>query len=71
MIVMAIPMVGHARGSRFDGNTYYFCVQIDSAVGVQTTKATFANAKPGRGRQFNLTIRAANGETHKGLVWLK
>ena len=34
MIVMAIPLNVHVKGSRFDGNTYYLCVQIDSADGL-------------------------------------
>ena len=71
MIVMAIPINVHVKGSRFDGNTYYFCVQIDSAGGEPVAKAVFEDAKCGKGSQVSLKIRSKNGETHKGLVWLK
>ena len=68
---MAIPVNVHVKGSRFDGNTYYFCVQIDSADGLQISKATFEDAKPGKGNQISVKIRTKNGEVRKGLVWLK
>jgi hypothetical protein len=71
MIVMAIPMNVHVKGSRFDGNSYFFCVQMDSADGLQVSKATFEDAKPGKGNQISVQIRTKNGEVRKGLVWLK
>jgi hypothetical protein len=70
MIVVAIPMVVHAKGSRIDGETYYLCVQIDSAEGVTLTPATFENGKPGRGSQMQIKYRV-NGNMCNGLVWLK
>jgi hypothetical protein len=71
MIVMAIPINVHIKGSPFDGNTYYLCVQIDSADGLAITKAVFEDAKLGRGSQLQVKYRVKNGEARKGLVWLK
>jgi hypothetical protein len=71
MIVMAIPINVHIKGSPFDGNSYYFCVQIDSADGLQISKATFEDVKLGRGSQLHLKMRSKNGEVRKALVWLK
>ncbi len=71
MVVMAIPINVHVKGSRFDGKNYYLCVQMDTADGLQITKATFEDAKPGLGSQFQVKIRTQNGEVRKGLVWLK
>lgn len=69
--VMAIPVSVHRKGSKFDGNNYYLCIQIDSAEGVSISKATFESAKLGKGSQFNVNIKSKSGETRKGLVWLK
>jgi hypothetical protein len=71
MIVMAIPLNVHIKGSKFDGNTYFLCIQIDSAEGVPITKAVFDNTKLGRGSQLTVKYRVKNGELRKGLVWLK
>jgi hypothetical protein len=71
MIVMAIPLNVHVKNSRFDGNTYILCVQIDSAEGVPITKAIFEDAKLGRGSQLSVNYRVKSGEVRKGLVWLK
>ena len=71
IVVMAIPLNVHIKGSRFDGNTYYLCVQIDSADGVPISKATFENAKSGRGSQMSVKFRTKTGEVRHGLVWLK
>ena len=71
MVVMAIPLNVHVKGSPFDGNTYYLCVQIDSADGLPITKAIFEDSKLGRGSQLNVKYRVKNGEVRKGLVWLK
>jgi len=71
MVVMAIPMDVHIKGIRFDGNTYYLCIQIDSADEVPISKATFEDAKPGRGSQLQVKFRTKTGEVRKGLVWLK
>ena len=71
MLVMAIPMNVHINGSRFDGNTYYLCIQVDSAEGVPISKATFEGAKLGRGSQLQVKYRTKTGEARKGLVWLK
>jgi hypothetical protein len=71
MIVMAIPINVHVKGSPFDGKNYFLCVQIDSADGVSVSKASIDDAKPGRGSQFHAKVRAANGEVRKALVWLK
>jgi hypothetical protein len=71
MVVMAIPLNVHIKGSRFDGNTYFLCVQIDSADGVPISKATFENAKSGRGSQMSVKFRTKTGEVRHGLVWLK
>jgi len=71
MIVMAIPINVHIKGSSFDGNNYFLCIQMDSADGLSLSKATISDAKPGRGSQFHAKIRAANGEARKALFWLK
>ena len=71
MVVMAIPINVHIKGSRFDGNTYFLCIQIDSADGLPISKAIFEDGKLGRGSQLNVKFRAKNGEVRKGLVWLK
>ena len=71
MVVMAIPMNVHIKGNRFDGNTYYLCVQIDSADGIPISKATFENAKSGSGSQMSVKFRTKIGEVRHGLVWLK
>lgn len=71
MIVMAIPLNVHIKGSPFDGNTYFLCIQIDSAEGVPITKAVFEDSKLGRGSQLNVKYRVKSGEVRKGLVWLK
>jgi hypothetical protein len=71
MLVMAIPINVHIKGSRYDGNTYYLCVEIDSADGVPISKATFENAKSGRGSQLQVKFRTTTGELRNGLVWLK
>jgi hypothetical protein len=71
MIVMAIPLNVHIKGSPFDGNTYYLCIQMDSADGMPITKAAFEDSKLGRGSQLNVKYRVKNGEARKGLVWLK
>jgi hypothetical protein len=71
MIVMAVPLNVHIKGSRYDGNTYLLCVQIDSADGLPIAKALFDDIKPGRGSQLSLKWRAKSGEIHKGFVWLK
>jgi hypothetical protein len=70
MLVMAIPMTVHAKGSPIDGKTYYFCVQIDSAEGLSLTNATFEKSKPGSGSQLHIKYRV-RGEERNGLVWLK
>jgi hypothetical protein len=70
ILVMAIPMTVHAKGSPIDGRTYYFCVQIDSAEGLALTKATFEKGKVDRGSQMRIKYRV-NGEERIGLVWLK
>jgi hypothetical protein len=70
MLVMAIPMTVHAKGSPIDGRTYYFCVQIDSAEGLSLTNATFEKGKVGRGSQMRIKYRV-KGEERNGLVWLK
>jgi hypothetical protein len=71
MIVMAIPLNVHIKGSHYDGNTYYLCIQIDSADGLPMTKVAFEDIKLGRGSQLNLKYRAKSGEVRKGFVWLK
>jgi hypothetical protein len=71
MIVMAIPLNVHIKNSRFDGNTYYLCIQIDSAERVPITKAVFENSKLGRGSQLSVKYQVKSGEVRKGLVWLK
>ncbi len=71
MIVMAIPLNVHVKNSRFDGNTYYLCIQIDSAEGVPITKAVFGDSKLGRGSQLSVKYQVKSGEIRKGLVWLK
>lgn len=71
MVVMAIPLNVHIKGSPFDGNTYYLCVQMDSAEGLPITKAAFENSKLGRGSQLSVKYRVKDGEVRKGLVWLK
>jgi hypothetical protein len=71
MVVMAIPINVHIKGSRFDGNMYYLCVEVDSADGVPISKATFEDAKSGRGSQLQVKFRTKTGEVRKGLVWLK
>ncbi len=71
MVVMAIPISIHIKGSRFDGKNYYLCIQMDSTDGLPITKAAFEHAKLGRGRQFQVKLRAQNGEARTGLVWLK
>ena len=71
MIVMAIPLNVHIKGSRFDGNTYYLCIQMDSADGLPITKAVFEDGKLGQGSQLSVKYRVKNGEVRKGLVWLK
>jgi hypothetical protein len=71
MIVMAIPLNVHIKGSRFDGNTYFLCIQIDSAEGVPITKAVFEDSKLGRGSQLSVKYRLKSGDIRKGLVWLK
>jgi|tagenome__1003787_1003787.scaffolds.fasta_scaffold20974762_2 hypothetical protein len=71
MIVMAIPLNVHIKGSKFDGNTYFLCIQMDSADGLPITKALFEDSKLGRGSQLNLKYRVKSGEVRKGLVWLK
>lgn len=70
LLVMAIPMTVHAKGSRIDGKTYYFCVQMDSAQGLALTNATFEKGKAGAGSQFHIKYRVKGEERH-GLVWLK
>jgi hypothetical protein len=71
MIVMAIPMNVHNINSRFDGNAYFLCIQIESADGLPLSKATFEDVKLGRGSQLSVRLRSKNGEIRKGLVWLK
>jgi hypothetical protein len=71
MIVMAIPINVHIKGSPFDGNNHLLCIQIDSADGLSLSKAVVEDAKPGRGSQYHAKIRAGNGEVRKALVWLK
>jgi hypothetical protein len=71
MVLMAIPLNVHIKGSRFDGNTYYLCIQMDSADGLPITKAVFEDSKFGRGSQLTVKYRVKNGEVRKGLVWLK
>jgi hypothetical protein len=71
IVVMAIPLNVHVKGSPFDGNTYYLCVQMDSADGLPITKAVFEDSKFGRGSQLSVKYRVKNGEVRKGLVWLK
>jgi hypothetical protein len=71
MVVMAIPLNVHIKGSAFDGNTYYLCIQMDSADGLPITKAVFENSKRGRGSQLSVKYRVKNGEVRKGFVWLK
>ena len=70
MIVMAIPMSLHAKGSRVDGKTYYLCVQIESSAGLPLTAAIFENGKQGIGSQLRINY-SVNGDARKGLVWLK
>jgi hypothetical protein len=70
MLVMAIPMTVHAKGSRIDGKTYYLCIQIDSAEGVPLTPATFDDGRSSIGSQMQTKYRV-NGNVRKGLVWLK
>jgi hypothetical protein len=70
LLVMAIPMTVHAKGSPIDGKTYYFCVQIDSANGLSLTNAAFEKGKAGSGSQLHIKYRV-KGETRNGLVWLK
>jgi hypothetical protein len=70
LLVMAIPMTVHAKGSRIDGKTYFLCIQIDSAQGLPLTNATFEKGKAGAGSQFHITDRVKD-EERKGLVWLK
>lgn len=70
LLVMAIPMTVHAKGSRIDGKTYYFCVQMDSAQGLALTSAAFEKGKAGSGSQFHIKYRVKGEERH-GLVWLK
>jgi hypothetical protein len=70
MLVMAIPMTVHAKGSPIDEKTYYFCVQIDSAEGLPLTNATFEKGKAGVGSQLHIKYRV-KGEERDGLVWLK
>lgn len=70
MVVMAVPMTVHVKGSRLDGKTYYLCVQIDSVAGLPITAATFENGKQGTGSQMHVNYRV-NGDARKGLVWLK
>jgi hypothetical protein len=69
--VMAIPMKISAPGSRLDGETLYFCVQMDSAEGLPITHATFENGKSGPGSQLRIDYRVKKGEVRRGLVWLK
>jgi hypothetical protein len=71
IIVMAIPLNVHFKGCPFDRNTYYLCVQMDSADGLPITKATFEDSKLGPGSQLSVKYRVKNGEVRKGLVWLK
>jgi hypothetical protein len=71
MFVMAIPLNVHVKDSRFDGNTYYLCVQMDSAVGLPITKAAFEDGKLGIGSQLHVMYRIKSGEVRKGFVWLK
>jgi hypothetical protein len=70
LLVMAIPMTVHAKGSPIDGKTYYFCVQIDSAEGLALTNAAFEKGKQGSGSQLHIKYRV-KGEKRNGLVWLK
>jgi hypothetical protein len=70
LLVMAIPMTVHAKGSPIDGKKYYFCVQIDSTDGLPLTSATFENGKAGVGSQLHIKYRV-RGEVRNGLVWLK
>ncbi len=70
LLVMAIPMTVHAKGSPIDGKTYYFCVQIDSTEGLSVTNATFEKGKAGSGSQLHIKYRV-RGEERNGLVWLK
>ncbi len=70
LLVMAIPMTVHSKGSPIDGKTYYFCVQIDSAVGLPLTDATFEKGKAGSGSQLHIKY-LVRGEKRNGLVWLK
>jgi hypothetical protein len=71
MVVMAIPINVHVKGSRFDGNSYYLCVQMDSAIGLPITTATFEDGKLGIGSQLHVKYRVKSGEVRKGLVWLR
>ena len=71
MVVLAIPLNVHVKGSPFDGKTYFLCVQMDSADGLPITKAAFEDGKLGRGSQLSVKYRVKNGEARKGLVWLK
>jgi hypothetical protein len=71
MVVMAIPLNVHVKGSPFDGKTYFLCVQMDSADGLPITKAVFEDGKLGRGSQLSIKYRIKNSEVRKGLIWLK
>jgi hypothetical protein len=71
MVVMAIPMSVHVKTSRFDGNKYYLCVQVESTNGLPISKATFEDVKLGTGSQLLVKFRTRTGEVRKGLVWLK
>ena len=71
LVVMAIPVSVHIKGSKFDGKNYYLCLEMSSAEGVQLSPASFESARSGRGHQFQTKIRPKNGDARLGLVWLK
>jgi hypothetical protein len=66
IFVMAIPISGKSPTT----DTYYLCIQIDTAEGEDLTDAEFDDPVLGSGRQFTIKYDV-DGEERFGLVWLK